>query len=71
MVVGILTCIGSFAAFIIPAGSFYNFIIWIISFLFGISLIMMGGTRVINEHEFYECIRNISKQIEKIKENNQ
>lgn len=68
MVIGILTCIGSFGAFAIPGGIFYNFIVWIISLLFGVSLIMMGGTRVIKEHEFYEYMRNVSNKNKKSEE---
>lgn len=62
MVVGALTCVGSFGAFVIPGGGFYNVIIWIITLLFGISLISMGGTPVMTEHGFYQFMRNFSKK---------
>lgn len=68
MVVGVLTCIGSFGAFVIPGGGFYNLIIWIISLLFGISLIMMGGTRVIKEDEFYKYMTDMANKIKKSQE---
>lgn len=62
MGVGVLICLGSFGAFIIPGGTFYNFIVWILTLLFGISLISMGGTRVMTEHGFYQFMRKYSKQ---------
>ena len=68
MVVGALTCIGSFGAFLIPGGGFYNVIIWILTMLFGISLISMGGTQVMTEHGFYQYMRNFSKEIKKSEE---
>ena len=66
MVIGIIICISSFGAFAIPGGNlFVNFLVWVVSMLFGISLVSIGGTRVMKEHEFYQYMRDHDKNFKK------
>lgn len=68
VVMGILIILGSFGIFAIPMGGYggqdiiLKFAMFIISILFGISLIKLGARKVPDYDEFFAAIENLVKK---------